>query len=164
MIYRDQKHKIAYLCAIQRDQVDPLDTSRRALLYLLTLPQDTRDHLDQCYNFTSGGVRPDCLRKPWITDSGRRTVQLAIGIFAHNAPPVEIGKILGDPEYYPYYMQAIQIAFGALVQRPESTGRPPSYDEATRQAVRDARADGKTIRAIASEFNMSTNTVGRILR
>ena len=163
--YRNKNHKNAYLQAVQRGQVDTMDRARRALLYLLTLAKDTRDHLGECYNFKTGGVQQECLKTPWITDSGRRTVQLACSLFApHNTPPVEIGRILGDPEYYPFYMQAIQICFGELRRRPESPGRPQYYDAVTRQAVRDARQAGKTIRAISNEFDMSTNTVSRILR
>lgn len=60
MKYKDEKHKKAYLQAIQRDRVDVLDLERRALLYLLTLPQDTRDHLSECYNFDTGGFRQEC--------------------------------------------------------------------------------------------------------
>lgn len=162
--YRNKNHKSAYLQAVQRGQVDTIDRARRALLYLLTLSKDTRDHLEECYNIERGIVKDACLKKAWITDSGKRTVQFAISLFAHNAPPVEIGRILGDPEYYPYYMQAIQICFGELRRRPESPGRPQYYDAATRQAVRDARQAGKTIRAISNDFDMSTNTVSRILR
>lgn len=162
--YRNKNHKNAYLQAVQRGQVDAMDRARRALLYLLTLAKDTRDHIGECYNFKTGNVRAECQKTPWITDSGRRTVQLAISLFVHNAPPVEVGRILGDPEYYPYYMQAIQICYGELRRRPESPGRPQYYDAATRQAVRDARQAGKTIRAISNDFDMSTNTVSRILR
>jgi hypothetical protein len=112
MKYKDEKHKKAYLQAIQRDRVDVLDLERRALLYLLTLAQDTRDHLDECYNFNSGGFKRECLKTPWITDGGRRAVMLGVSLFAgSSAPAINLVEILGYPEFYPYFLEAIKMRF-----------------------------------------------------
>lgn len=110
--FKNKKHENAYLQAIQRDQVDVLDFERKALLYLLTLSKDTRDHLDECYNFDTGGFRKECLESPWITDGGRRAVMLGISLFAGGlAPKINLVQILGYPEFFPYFMQAIHIRF-----------------------------------------------------
>ena len=115
MKFKDAKHKNAYLQAIQRDQVDVLDVERRALLYLLTLPQDTREHLNECYNFDSGGFRRECLKTPWITYGGKRAVMLGISLFAGgSAPKINLAQVLGYPEFFPYFMEAIKMRFENL--------------------------------------------------
>ena len=112
MKYKDEKHKKAYLQAIRRDKVDLLDIERRALLYLLTLPQDTRDHIDECYNFNTGGFKTECLKTPWITDGGRRALMLGISLFGgYTAPKINLVDVLGYPEFYPYFLQALQLRF-----------------------------------------------------
>lgn len=112
MKYKDEKHKKAYLQAIQRDRVDVLDLERRALLYLLTLPQDTRDHINECYNWDTGGFRSECLKTPWITDGGKRAVMLGISLFAGgSAPAINLVQVLGYPEFFPYFMEAIKMRF-----------------------------------------------------
>lgn len=115
MKFKDAKHKNAYLQAIQRDQVDVMDVERRALLYLLTLPQDTRDHLNECYNFDTGGFRRECLKTPWITYGGKRAVMLGISLFAGgSAPKINLAQVLGYPEFFPYFMEAIKLRFENL--------------------------------------------------
>ena len=110
--YKDARHKNAYLQAIQRDRVDVLDVERKALLYLLTLPQDTRDHIDECYNFDTGGFKKECLTSSWITDGGKRAVMLGISLFAGGfAPKINLVQVLGYPEFFPYFIQAIKLRF-----------------------------------------------------
>jgi hypothetical protein len=112
MKFKDAKHKNAYLQAIQRDQVDALDLERRALLYLLTLAQDTRDHINECYNFKTGGFKQECLETPWITYGGKRAVMLGVSLFAGgSAPKINLAQVLGYPEFYPYFMEAIRLRF-----------------------------------------------------
>lgn len=110
--YKDAKHESAYLQAIQRDRVDVLDVERKALLYLLTLPQDTREHLDECYNFDTGCFRKECVESPWITDGSFRAIMLGVSLFAGaSAPKINLMQILGYPEFFPYFMEAIRLRF-----------------------------------------------------
>lgn len=61
IIFKSQAHKEFYLSHICLCRYD--DAYHRALVYCLGIDRDTREHAEQIYDFKTGIVKTECLRK-----------------------------------------------------------------------------------------------------
>ena len=64
------------------------DTYHKALVYCLGLNKDTRNHIDQIYDFRSGCVKTECLTEGWQTSGSKKVVRLAFNLYCNNVPSV----------------------------------------------------------------------------
>lgn len=66
------------------------DVYHFALIYCLGINADTRTHIDNIYDFTSGCVKPNCLTEGWITSGSARVVRLAFNLYCNATPSIDI--------------------------------------------------------------------------
>ena len=57
-----------------------------ALMYALGINEDARRHIDEIYDFNTRYIKPDVLKKSWITGSSARAIRLAFNLFTDNIP------------------------------------------------------------------------------
>lgn len=104
------------------------DDQRYALIYLLTLSEDTRINFDSCYDKDEGQygeVKIDCIHKCWVTNSDARLIRLAFNLFNGAVPTAcnlqgeekidELYRNTPDDLFYgpdiEYYFEAVRILF-----------------------------------------------------
>ena len=102
------------------------DTYHKALVYCLGLNKDTRNHIDQIYDFRSGCVKTECLTEGWQTSGSKKVVRLAFNLYCNNVPSVnDYDKAedrllecrrysvedMFDCGYAPWFWQAIRIRY-----------------------------------------------------
>lgn len=115
MDFYDKAHKEAYsaLCA----QMGYQDCYHKALAYLLTLDEVTREHIKDVYNCNEDCIKPDGLRKEWQTGTSTNTTRLAFNLWndftgeGEDSSNYTPAQIFARAEYAPYYWQAIKIRF-----------------------------------------------------
>ena len=102
------------------------DVYHKALVYCLGMNRDTREHIDQIYDFKTGYVKTECLREGWQTSGSVKAIRMAFNLYCNSAPSVDDYR--GTEEqlqecsqynveelfccsYAPYFWQAIQIRY-----------------------------------------------------
>lgn len=135
-----------------------------ACVYLLGLTEKTREKWSECIDLRCGVIKPDALNAPWQTNSTRRVVFLAFGLWGWTPEkPKSVSALFADHALYPFMVQGMDIRFGVQSRR-EGTGRPADYGAEDAARIRAAHENGMSIRKIAEEEDMSTATVQKLLR
>lgn len=80
MEFKDEKHKDFFIKNIERTG-SQRDTERKALFYALGLTAETRNHIDQLYDFKENCIRPEGLKGPWQTGGTIRVCRLAFNLY-----------------------------------------------------------------------------------
>lgn len=116
MIFLDPAHQAFYEQAITAEQAET-DPSRKALFYCLGLTSETREHINDLYNFTRHIIKDVGLRARWQTKATRKVCNLAFNLyngyhgrntcFAVDYTPWR----LFDTDLRPYLFQAIDIRY-----------------------------------------------------
>ncbi len=114
IIFKSSAHEQFYneklaQCAYQ-------DCYHRALMYTLGINEDSRNHINEIYDFGTRCIKRTALKTGWITSSTSRALRLAFNLFNGNIPDSEnaesytVGNIFdyGDAEYY---FQAIKLRY-----------------------------------------------------
>lgn len=123
MKFYDDKHEQFYEENILRCIHD--DTYHRALVYLLGLTEDTRNHIESIFDFRADCVKHECLRSAWITSSNARIIRFAFNLYNCGAPSCwnleGEDKFSEAKEYFPtsffhcdfapYYWEALKIRY-----------------------------------------------------
>lgn len=116
MIYRDPAHQAFYEQAIVTEQAEN-DPSRKALFYCLGLLPETREHINDLYNFTQHVTKDVGLRARWQTKETRKVCNLAINLYNgyHGRSGCYLVDYtpwrLFDTPLRPYFYQAIDIRY-----------------------------------------------------
>lgn len=135
-----------------------------ALVYLLGLTEQTRDHWSECYDAKRGTIKPETLSAAWQTNTTRRVLTLAFGLWGWQPEkPFRLDMLFAASHMYPYFVQAMDIRFGVQSRR-EGTGRPADYGAEDAVRIRAAHENGMSIRKIAEHEDMSTATVQKLLK
>ena len=102
------------------------DVYHKALVYCLGVNRDTREHIDQIYDFKTGGVKTECLLAGWQTSGSVKVIRIALNLSCDGAPSVvdyqdteaqlqECSQYNEEESvccsYAPYFWQAIQIRY-----------------------------------------------------
>lgn len=116
MIFLDSSHQAFYEQAIVTEQAEN-DPSRKALFYCLGLTAQTREHINDLYNFHSHVIKDAGLRAQWQTKETRKVSNLAFnlyngyhsryGLYAMDFTPWR----LFDTPLRSYLFQAVEIRF-----------------------------------------------------
>lgn len=71
------------------------DVYHKALVYCLGIDRDTRDHVDQIYDFRTGNVNPECPHDGWQTSGSVKVVRMAFNYIAmeHRASITMMNRI-----------------------------------------------------------------------
>ena len=123
ILFRSQSHKLFYeqylpLCRYQ-------DSYHAALVYCLGIDRDTRDHVNEIYDFRTGLVKTECLHDGWQTSGSKKIVRMAYNLYNNGTPSVfdyedseeqltECGRYTVEELfccYAPYFWQAVKIRY-----------------------------------------------------
>ena len=124
ILFRSQSHKLFYeqylpLCRYQ-------DSYHAALVYCLGIDRDTRDHVNEIYDFRTGLVKTECLHDGWQTSGSKKIVRMAYNLYNNGTPSVfdyedseeqltECGQYTVEElfccGYAPYFWQAVKIRY-----------------------------------------------------
>lgn len=92
------------------------DPYRKALFYTLGVNQDTRQHINDLYDFDDCGIKTEGLEKGWQTSGSLRVSCLAFNLyngFTDDSWPVRTTPYyLFDSPDRPYLLEAVKIRFG----------------------------------------------------
>lgn len=64
------------------------DVYHSALVYCLGIDYDTRNHVDQIYDFKTGDVKPECLHEGWQTSGSMKIVRMAFNLYCNGTPSI----------------------------------------------------------------------------
>lgn len=102
------------------------DVYHRALVYCLGIDRDTRDHVEQIYDFKTGLVKTECLREGWQTSGSQKIVRMAFNLYCNGTPSTyeyenmeeqleECGRYTVEDlfccGYAPFFWQAVKIRY-----------------------------------------------------
>lgn len=85
--FAGEEHKKSFLEYFPKCRSN--DTYHMALIYCLGINHDTREHVNQIYNFKSDSINPECLYEGWQTSGSLRVVRLAFNLYCSCIPTIE---------------------------------------------------------------------------
>ena len=133
MVFADEEHKKFYYEKLgqARDQ----DCYHQALIYILGISRDTREHFSQIYNIKTGAIRPKCLNEGWQTSGSVRVVRLALNLYTDITPSVDNYRRKDEQidecreysvsdifccSYAMYFWEGIKLRYPDYCQKPKS--------------------------------------------
>ncbi|MDE7327310.1 MAG: hypothetical protein K2N63_13725, partial [Lachnospiraceae bacterium] len=87
MVFANEEHEKFYYEKLQ--QVRYQDCYHKALIYILGISEDTRNHFSQIYDIKSGYIKPECLHQGWQTSGSVKVVRLAFNLYTDGMPSVD---------------------------------------------------------------------------
>ena len=78
IIFRSPKHKKFYIDHMTKCRYQ--DVYHKALVYCLGIDRDTREHVNDIYDFKTGLVNPECLQEGWQTSGSTKIVRMAFNL------------------------------------------------------------------------------------
>ncbi len=136
------EHEDSFYLFLKQFDVNPNDTEKTALFYLLSLSADCRSHISDLYNRETRCVKNDALHHGWVTSSSARLIRLAFNLFCGSTPTSLIESddkydnlyyssgefahdwhevyaslpvnVFCDAEYGPYFINALKLRFPYL--------------------------------------------------
>lgn len=123
IIFVSDEHKNFYMNTLKR--MYRKEVYQEALCYCLGICEDTRNHIEDIYDFKEGMVKPECLHQGWQTSGSARVVRLAFNLYCNGMPSVnseenedkisECGKYSVEDifccSYAPFFWQAVKIRY-----------------------------------------------------
>ncbi len=86
IIFKGKEHKEFYLKNLKRCRYQ--DVYHRALIYSLGIDRDTREHIDEIYDFHSGYIKTECLYSGWQTSGSKKITRMAFNLYNDGTPSV----------------------------------------------------------------------------
>lgn len=87
MIFADKEHERFYYEKLEQARYQ--DCYHKALIYILGISEDTRNHFSQIYDIKTGCIRPECLKEGWQTSGSVNVVRLAFNLYTDGVPSVD---------------------------------------------------------------------------
>ena len=87
MVFADEKHEKFYYEKLE--QAGYQDCHHKALIYILGISEDTRNHFSQIYDIQSGYIKTDCLRQGWQTGGSVCVVRLAFNLYTDGTSSID---------------------------------------------------------------------------
>ena len=84
--FNGKDHENAFYAFMQKFNISPSDDERAALIYVLTITEDCRNNILDCYDPEERIVKRDVLNQGWITGSDARAIRLAFNLFNGAVP------------------------------------------------------------------------------
>ena len=124
ILFRSQSHKLFYEQYLPQCRYQ--DAYHAALVYCLGIDRDTRDHVNEIYDFRTGLVKTECLHDGWQTSGSKKIVRMAYNLYNNGTPSVfdyedseeqltECGQYTVEESfccgYAPYFWQAVKIRY-----------------------------------------------------
>ena len=87
MVFANKEHEKFYYEKLKQARYQ--DCYHKALIYVLGISEDTRNHFSQIYDMKSGYIKPECLHQGWQTSGSVRVVRLAFNLYTDGMPSVD---------------------------------------------------------------------------
>jgi len=87
MVFANEEHEKFYFEKLEQARYQ--DSYHKALIYILGISEDTRNHFSQIYDIKSGYIKPECLHQGWQTSGSVRVVRLAFNLYTDGTPSVD---------------------------------------------------------------------------
>ncbi len=87
IVFADKEHEKFYYEKLGQARYQ--DCYHQALIYVLGISRDTREHFSQIYDIKTGNIRPKCLHEGWQTSGSVRVVRLAFNLYTDTTPSVD---------------------------------------------------------------------------
>ncbi|MBU3114784.1 DUF6075 family protein [Clostridium lacusfryxellense] len=116
--FRDVQHEEGFNNFIKRAEVQDWDKERISLFYTLAIFEETRNHINDLYDFKENCMKFEGLSKGWQTGGTTKATKLAFNLFNNyrgeerekeNFSPLELFSL--DTDYRNYMLMAVQIRF-----------------------------------------------------
>ena len=78
MVFADGEHEKFYYEKLEQARYQ--DCYHKALIYILGISEDTRNHFGQIYDIKSGYIKTECLHQGWQTSGSVKVVRLAFDV------------------------------------------------------------------------------------
>lgn len=86
ILFNGKDHENAFYGFMKKFDISTSDDERVALIYVLTITEDCRNHILDCYDPQEHHVKPDALQHGWVTGSDARAIRLAFNLFNGAVP------------------------------------------------------------------------------
>lgn len=135
--FKDINHEQFYEGNIRmtHSQQDPY---RKALFYLFGLMSQTRQHIQDVYDFEESGIRPEGLEKSWQTSSTIKLTRLAFNLYNGYAGDENRDNVRNYSPYYlfdngllPYFAEAVKLRYAEYAHPMEQSYLPFSMTNET---------------------------------
>lgn len=87
MVFANEEHEKFYYEKLGQARYQ--DCYHKALIYILGISEDTRNHFSQIYDIKSGYIKTECLHQGWQTSGSVRVVRLAFNLYTDGTPSVD---------------------------------------------------------------------------
>ena len=87
MVFANEEHEKFYYEKLKQARYQ--DCYHKALIYILGISEDTRNHFSQIYDIESGYIKTECLYQGWQTSGSVRVVRLAFNLYTDRMPGVD---------------------------------------------------------------------------
>lgn len=129
MKFKDKEHKDFYFMQIARTHSSK-DPFRKALFYTLGLTGETREHINDLYDFKENCIDFEGLKKPWQTGGTGKVTRLAFNLYngycgeadEKDCPSRYTPYNLFDCEFLPYMLEAVKVLLEAYAKEIEEGG------------------------------------------
>lgn len=118
MKFRNVEHEKAFNDFMKKAEIGDWDKERTSLFYTLAIFDETRNHINDLYDFKENCIKFEGLNKGWQTGGTTKATKLAFNLFndfrgedreKENFSPLEIFSL--DTDYRNYMLMAVQIRF-----------------------------------------------------
>ena len=132
MVFANEEHEKFYFEKLKQARYQ--DSYHKALIYILGISEDTRNHFSQIYDIKSGYIKPECLHQGWQTSGSVRVVRLAFNLYTDGTPSVDDYESRDEQVsecreysvsdifccgYAMYFWQGIQLRYPEYCQKPK---------------------------------------------
>ena len=87
MVFANEEHEKFYYEKLGQARYQ--DCYHKALIYILGISEDTRNHFSQIYDIKSGYIKTECLHQGWQTSGSVRVVRLVFNLYTDGTPSVD---------------------------------------------------------------------------
>lgn len=90
IVFKSKEHEEFYYEKLAQAEdnltVGQVGCYHKALIYILGISEDTRNHFSQIYDIESGNIKKECLYQGWQTSGSVRVVRLAFNLYTDRMP------------------------------------------------------------------------------
>ena len=84
--FKSKQHENFYQEYLSKDRYQ--DVYYKALVYCLGISEDTRNHVDNIYDFKTGNIKTECLKEGWQTSGSLKIIRMAFNLYCNGTPSV----------------------------------------------------------------------------
>ena len=86
IIFQGEMHKKFFLLYLPECRNE--DVYHQALIYCLGISRDTREHVEEIYDFETGCVKTECMSAGWQTSGSLKIIRMAFNLYCNGTPTV----------------------------------------------------------------------------